>query len=149
MKKIKTFLVSTDPQLDLGAFILRIGLGVIMLLHGIGKLMDLLDGKTTFFESFDPFGMGGAAMLTIAVVAEFGCSILLILGVLTRLALLPLIATMGMAFFVFHANDDLMDKELPLIYLIGFIGIFFLGPGKHTLPNLQIIKAKTRHEHND
>lgn len=149
MKKIKTFFLSTDPQLDLGVLVLRIGLGVMMLLHGIGKLMDLLDGKTAFFESFDPLGIGGAAMLTIAVIAEFGCSILLILGVLMRLALLPLIATMAMAFFVFHANDDLMDKELPLIYLVGFISLFFLGPGKYTLPHLEIIKTKTRHERNN
>jgi uncharacterized membrane protein YphA (DoxX/SURF4 family) len=53
-------------------------------------------------------------MLCGAVLAEFFCSLLVILGWLTRIALISLIATLAIAYFIFHAPDDYMDKELPL-----------------------------------
>lgn len=142
-------MLSTDAYADMAALVLRLGLGGMMLLHGFGKLMDLLHGKTAFFDNFDPFRIGGTAMLTMAVIAEFGCSILLILGVLTRLSVIPLIATLSMAFFVFHANDGLMDKELPLIYLIGFVGLFLLGPGKYSVDHHYFIQNSTKYDLGD
>lgn len=133
MNARKTFILSDTSYPDVAQLFLRVGFGGMMLLHGLGKLMDLLNGKTAFFESFDPFGIGGVAMLTLAVVAEFGCAILLIVGLFTRLSLIPLVVTMAIAFLVFHAQDPLMDKELPLLYLVDFVGLFLLGPGKYSL----------------
>jgi hypothetical protein len=44
-----------------------------------------------------------------------------------KLALIPLIVTMAIALIVFHANDSIMDKETPLIYLICSITLMFMS----------------------
>lgn len=101
-----------------------------MLLHGIGKLYDWLGGQTDFF---DPFGIGGQTSLGLVVFAEFFCSLLVIIGLYTRLALIPLIITLAVAFFMFHAKDELMDKELPLVYLLNSLVLLLTGPGSYSL----------------
>ncbi len=124
----------TEPiKINTALLLLRVTIGGLLLLHGIGKLQDLINGNTTFFDDFDPFGFGAYNMLLLAVISEFVCSILVILGVYMRLALIPLIITMAISFFVFHANDGLMDKETPLLYLICLIILMFMGSGKYSL----------------
>lgn len=122
--------LQVSSSADYGLLLLRIATGTMMLLHGMGKLHDLLQGKTDFF---DPFGIGGLASLVLVVIAEFFCSLLLILGLWTRFALIPLIISMSVAFFLFHADDEFIDKELPLIYLINFIVLLVTGPGRFTV----------------
>lgn len=53
-----------------------------------------------------------------------------IIGFLYRLAMLPMIFTMGVAFFVIHGNDPFAVKELAFIYLVVFILMYIIGPGK-------------------
>ena len=61
------------------------------------------------------------------------CSIFLILGLWTRLALMPLIITMLVAVFIVHGADPFAKKELGLMYLIGYISIFIAGAGKYSI----------------
>ena len=126
-------LKSEAINIDVSLLILRLSVGGLILLHGIGKLQDLTNGNTNFFDEFDPCGFGGYTMLLLAVISEFLCSLLVIFGVFFRIALIPLIVTMVMAFFVFHANDDLMDKELPLVYLICLVVLMLSGAGKYKI----------------
>jgi putative oxidoreductase len=110
-----------------------------MLTHGLPKLMKVLEGNFTFQ---DPFNIGSAASLILAVFAEFVCSILIFFGLSTRIATLPLIFTMATAAFVVHANDPFTKKELALIYLLIYCTILFLGPGKYSVDNLIVKKRK-------
>ncbi|HRE41978.1 MAG TPA: DoxX family protein [Ignavibacteria bacterium] len=87
------------------------------------------------------FGIGSAASLNLALFAELFCSLLVILGFLTRLALVPLIITMVVAFFIFNAAEPMLKKELPLIFLLTYIAIYLLGPGRFSLDSL-IYKPK-------
>lgn len=112
-----------------GLLILRMASGGLMALHGLGKMSDLFTGKHDFF---DPFGWGGAFSLAMAAFAECFCSLLVIFGIKTRLALLPLITTMAVAFFLFHSGEELPDKELPLLYLLIFIALLVTGPGRYS-----------------
>lgn len=47
--------------------------------------------------------------------------------------MIPMIFTMGIAFFVIHANDAFAMKELALVYLIVFILMYISGPGKYSV----------------
>lgn len=113
-----------------GLLILRVIAGGAMLTHGWPKLQKLVNGN---FQFGDPLGIGPEASLILAVLAEVVCSILLIIGLATRLAVIPLIVTMAVAFFIVHAADDFRTKELALVYLGIFLCIFFTGPGKLSL----------------
>ncbi len=115
---------------NLASLIMRIGFGSMMLTHGWGKFINLIEGNLSFP---DPLGIGSAPTLIIAVLAEFVSPILLIIGFKTRLATILPAITMIVAAFVFHANDPWKNQEFPLLYLVGFIGIFLVGSGKYSL----------------
>ena len=117
------------PSVDLALLILRVGVSVLMLVHGWAKLQRALSGDLGFA---DPIGMGETTSLFATIFAEFFCSILLILGFLTRPALLFLIFTMCVIVFVVHAGE--YDKqEHALLYLIPYVAIFILGPGRYSM----------------
>lgn len=118
---------------SLGLLILRLSVGSLMLTHGLPKLLNFGDMLTKFA---DPIGLGVPLSLTLAIGAEVGCSILLILGLATRLAAFPLMFTMGVAFFLVHGADPLGDKELPLLYLLSYLSLIFTGPGRFALDHL-------------
>lgn len=102
-----------------------------MLTHGYPKLLRLFGGEEIVFA--DPIGLGQGTTLALAVFAEFICAILVILGLGTRLAVIPLIITMFTAAFVIHAADPFQRKELALIYLVIFTVLLITGAGKHAL----------------
>ena len=122
---------------DLALLILRLQLGVLMLTHGYPKLMNYSDRMDKFA---DPFGLGPEVSLALVIFAEFFCSIALIIGLKIRLAVIPLIVTMLVAIFHAHWDDPFGRKELPLMYLSGYIILLLIGAGKYSLHNA--FKAK-------
>ncbi len=119
----------------------RVAIGIFMLTHGIPKLQKLMAGDIKFA---DPFGIGATPSLILAVFAEFGCSVLLILGLATRFAAIPLMITMLTALLHVHAADPFGKKELPLMYLLFFFGFLILGAGKYSVDHLIGGKSKRR-----
>ena len=83
----------------------------------------------------DPIGIGAGLSFHLVLFAEFVCAILLMLGLATRLALIPLIIAMLVAAFVAHADDPFGKKEMALLYLVVFITLLITGPGKYSIDN--------------
>jgi putative oxidoreductase len=101
-----------------------------MLTHGYPKLMNLINGNTEFAN---PFGIGQAPSLFLAVIGEFICPLLMIIGFKTRWAAIPTAITMFVAAFMIHGADPFGTKEKALLYLVVFIVIMLLGPGKYSV----------------
>lgn len=115
---------------DLGLLLLRLSVGLLMLTHGLPKLLNF----QVMLEKFaDPIGLGVPLSLTLAIGAEVGCSLLLIVGLATRLAAFPLMFTMAVAFFLVHGADPLGDKELPLLYMLSYVTLMLTGPGRFSV----------------
>ena len=112
---------------DLGLLILRIFAGGAMATHGWAKFQKVLGGNLEFG---DPIGIGAEASLYLAIFAELVCAILVIIGLATRFAVVPLVITMIVAMFLVHAADPFNIKELAFLYLGIFVSLFFTGPGK-------------------
>lgn len=119
---------------DLWLFVLRVAVGASMLTHGIPKLQMLFAGGEIQFP--DPFGIGAIWTLILVVFAEALCSVLLIFGIFTRLASIPLIINMTVAFFVIHGPDPFGKKELAFLYLIIYLMIVVFGGGKLSLDSV-------------
>lgn len=119
------------PKIDLALLIFRLGISGLMLTHGIPKLIKFFGSDPINFR--DPLGFGEVTTFTLAVIAEFLCSILIIFGLGTRLAVIPLILTMAVAAFIVHAQDGFGSQELPLLFLTGYIVLFLTGSGKYSL----------------
>lgn len=115
----------------LGLLLLRVGISIVMIYgHGYPKLMKIINGDMSFM---DPIGIGQAPTLVLATLAEFVFPILIIIGFKTRLATIPPALTMAVAFFIFHASDSFAIKEIALLFLIGFVSIGLLGPGRYSI----------------
>lgn len=123
-------LLATQKQIDTGLLVLRVAVGCLMLVHGVPKLM----GFSEMADKFpDPIGLGSQLSLIMAIGAEVGCSILLILGLGTRLAAIPLAFTMIIALFVVHGSDPWKVKELAAVFLATYVVIILAGPGGFSL----------------
>ena len=128
-----------DTLTSVGLLTLRLAFGCFMVVHGWEKFSNF----STMAETFpDPLGMGNQLSLIFAIGAELGCSILLILGLGTRLVSLPLAFTMFVALFLVHGEDPWKKQELAACYLAVYVSILFLGPGKFSLDHLLLAKAK-------
>ena len=114
--------------------VLRVSVAAFMMVHGYQKLQGILAGGEIQFG--DPIGVGAPLSLYLAVFAEFFCSILLLLGLATRLALIPLIITMLVAVLIVHAPDGFDKKEHGLHFLVVYLFLLVSGPGKYSLDNL-------------
>ena len=133
IKKIpKCLFGKLSPAYQAGAeLMLRVGLGAFMLLsHGRQKLASFTE-KSEVFP--DPLKIGSFLSLSLATFAEFFCSILLILGLLTRFASLNLLITMLTAGLIFHYKDPFAQKELALLYAFGFAYFTFVGGNRYSL----------------
>ncbi len=126
---IKKFL--KNEHKDFGLFVLRMLAGGFMLLgHGLPKLMRY---KSDFKTFADPLGIGSEYSYILTVFAEVGCSSLIILGLFTRFAAIPLIITMAVAVLIVHAEDPWHNKEFALMYAVPYITLYFSGGGKFSV----------------
>lgn len=127
---LKRFLFPVKPDGTAESAILliaRIVFGLLLMSHGVQKLMNFHELSAVFP---DPLGVGSQVSLGLAIFGELFCSIAFVIGFLYRLAMIPMIFTMCIAFFVVHANDPFSTKELAFVYLVVFILMYIIGPGK-------------------
>jgi putative oxidoreductase len=120
----------------------------------------LLSGGAEAFG--DPIGLGSTLSLALATTAEFLCALLILLGLATRLAAVPVVITMLVAAFVIHARDPWTmeaaanaffsgasktwsSKEPAMLYLIPFLSLVFTGGGKLSLDGLIAMRRNPHH----
>ena len=115
-------------NIDLGLLILRVGISGMMLKHGTDKFLAFIGGDMSV--AGDPFGLGGLVTSILVLIGEFVAPILIIIGLKTRLASIPAITTMAVAAFYIHKGDPFANKELALLYLVGFIAVGLMGAGR-------------------
>jgi len=117
---------------DYGLLVLRLGFGFSILYgHGLGKLNRLLGSEEIQFA--DPFGFGPGSSLVLAAFAEVVCAALLMLGLFTRIALVPLTIVVLTAFFSVHLSQTFGQQEKALLFGCAFIALFLTGPGRFSL----------------
>ncbi len=129
------------PQ-DVALLGLRFAFALTMALHhGRGTLAGF---PAQAAEYPDPLGLGSYVSMALMVFAEFVCALAVTAGFLTRLALIPLVFGMGVAFFVFHAADPFSRKELAFLYFSVFTLLAVTGPGRFSLDYLILSKRNTQ-----
>lgn len=127
---LKRFLFPVKPDgtfISVILLIVRVVFGVMLMNHGIDKLANYQELSAVFP---DPLGIGSPLSLGLAIFGELACSMAFIIGFLYRLAMIPMIFTMCVAFFIVHADDPFAVKELAFVYLVVFVLMYIVGPGK-------------------
>ncbi|MBQ5679468.1 MAG: DoxX family protein [Rikenellaceae bacterium] len=122
--------LSSDRWFDSAILFMRIFIGAMMLTHGIGKLQNY----NAIVNSFpDPLGIGSAASFAIITFVEVGCSVLIIMGLFTRLATLPLIFGMFVATFIAFPDKSFAAGELSFVYMGIYIMLLISGGGRYAI----------------
>lgn len=121
-----------DRLQPLGLLAMRLALGAIMIAHGWQKIAGHLHGIMGFLGhlGIPPW------MAYLVVAAEFGGGILLVLGLLTRLAAFAIFIDMVVAILKVHLKNGLTGQggfEFPLACAAIAFALIFLGPGPISL----------------
>ncbi|WP_285131316.1 DoxX family protein [Leclercia adecarboxylata] len=117
----------TLPRIDLGLFFLRIAGSLLLLyVHGLPKIVHFSE-ELTRIE--DPFGFGPYFSLIPAIVAEVICPILILFGVATRVACVPIVAVLLVAMLVVHPGWSIAEGQFGWLLLIIFTTLAITGPG--------------------
>lgn len=119
--------------MDIASLMLRTTFGLLIMRYGYQKLVNF-EEFSGFFIDF--IGLGPRISLGLTIFAELGCGFLIVIGLLTRPALVPLIITMLVAIFIAHATDPFDKKEHAILFLVPFISLLILGAGKYSIDYL-------------
>lgn len=130
----KLFIPSDDSDLtSMALLVARLWFGLAMLFnHGLDKLAHFKDIVDKFP---DPLGIGQEASLVLVVFAEVLGSLLLAVGLLTRVAAAMLVIDMFVAFLMVHktALTGPQSGELAFVYLAGYVILVIAGGGLFSL----------------
>lgn len=129
-------LPALDGRADLGLLVLRLGIGFMFLGHGVPKLLGGPERWTAVGSALGRFGIDGGYQVfgLLAGLAEAGGGALLMLGLFTRLACIPLVATMAVAAGRHLADGDAWNKGASHAIEAGivFAALFVLGAGRYS-----------------
>ncbi|WDR34286.1 DoxX family protein [Pseudomonas serboccidentalis] len=113
---------------NIGLLFLRISGGLFLLwVHGLPKLLDFT-AQLQLIE--DPFHLGAHLTLCLAIFAEVLCPLLIVGGVLARLACLPILFVLLVALLVVHPQWSVAEGQFGWLLLILFTTVFIAGPGR-------------------
>ncbi len=140
MDKLK-LLSSKAINKDFGILLIRLMVGLLMAFYGYEKLIHFNEMANSDFwaKNVSFLGMSGNFPLALTVFAEFFCSLLLIIGLFTRLSLVPLLFCMAYIFLVvfpfsiLDKGDNGYQFNDAFVYFIIYLGLFFTGSGKYSL----------------
>ncbi|MBX9404648.1 DoxX family protein [Pseudomonas baetica] len=116
---------------DVGLLFLRVSGGLFLLwVHGLPKLLDFT-AQLQLIE--DPFHLGAHLTLVLAIFAEVLCPLLIVAGLLARLACLPILFVLLVALLVVHPQWSVAEGQFGWLLLILFATVFIAGPGRLAL----------------
>ncbi|MFK3795671.1 DoxX family protein [Pseudomonas sp. NPDC088444] len=122
---------SNDLAQDLGLLFLRAsGALFLLFVHGLPKLLDF---KAQLALIEDPFHMGASLTLCMAIFAEVLCPLLILFGVLTRLACLPILFLLLVALVVVHSEWTVEQGQFGWLLTLIFTSVLIAGPGRLAL----------------
>jgi putative oxidoreductase len=132
MKKFLSVSCS-DWAFNMGMLLLRLGAGALIIPHGYSKLVHFSEMKNSFMNFL---GLGSTLSLILVIFAEFFCGMFVILGLFTRLTVIPLVITMFVALFKANKGDIFGNGAESALFLTCFGVLLLCGAGKASIDGL-------------
>ena len=104
-----------------------------MLKHGYDKMVHF---EETASHMMNFMGIGSKATTALLIFAEFFCSLLVIIGLFTRFACIPLIIAMTVALVKAHNSDFFGEGQMAALYLLCYVVLLLTGPGKVSVDSM-------------
>jgi putative oxidoreductase len=120
---------------DFGLLYLRVASNLLVLaVHGLPKVLHYTS-QAAAIE--DPFHFGKTLSISFAIFAEVVCPPLMILGIATRLAAIPILVVTMTALLFVHRDWSVSQGQFAWMLLIIFGTIAIAGPGRYRLARLR------------
>jgi putative oxidoreductase len=135
-------LFSSKPiNKDFGLLLIRLIIGLLMAFYGYEKLTHFNEMAASEFwmKNVSFLGFSSKIALGLTVFAELICSVLLILGLFTRISLFFLAFCMAWIFLVvfpmsiLSKGDNGYEFNHAFTYFVIYLGLLFTGPGNYSL----------------
>ena len=123
----------SNTAFNIAMLLLRVSAGVLMMAHGYNKLVHFTEMKAKFMNFL---GLGSTLTLCLVIFAELFCSMFLVIGLFSRLVVIPLIINMSVALLKAHNGDVFGQGEKAAIFLFCYIALLLCGPGKISVDKL-------------
>ena len=118
----------SDGAFNFALLVQRVVSGLMLLIgHGLPKISNFSELSGNFY---DPFRIGHRNSLVLVILAELFCSMLLVLGLFTRIVAFIIVFNLSIAVFIYHHGQPLKNFELGAIYLVNVFTIMIVGPGR-------------------
>jgi putative oxidoreductase len=117
---------------DIGLLLLRVISGLSLFIkHGVEKLTNHAHMASHFP---DPVHIGRHPSFLVAMFSDAICSLLVVLGLGTRVAAFIIFMNLGVAlYFVHHLAFRTEHVEMMVAYMAGFVALVFTGAGRFSL----------------
>lgn len=127
---------------DIGLLIMRVTVAACLVLkHGVEKAFDFHTMATNTRLPFpDPIHIGVVASLAIALLSDFICGILIIMGLGTRIAAAFAFINITVAWITVHHFSFFGPRadhgEIIILMMGAMAGLVFTGPGRYSIDHL-------------
>jgi putative oxidoreductase len=126
---IKVMDYSDNKYQPLALLLLRLGVGIIFIVAGWGKLTDISSVQGFFADTGIP--LAGVMAWVVAIVEFFG-GILVVLGAYARIPYLLLAIIMVVALITTKLGGGFGPARLDLMLLLSSLALFLMGSGKYS-----------------
>ena len=119
------------PAQDIGLLFLRLtGALLLLYVHGLPKIINFA-GELVHID--DPLHVGRAFTLGFAIFAEVLCPVLIVPGILTRLASAAVLVLLGVSMFLVHPDWSVAEGQFGWLLMIVFGSIALMGAGRYSI----------------
>ena len=106
----------------------RVVTGLLLLIgHGLPKISNFTELSASFY---DPLRIGHRGSLILVILAELFCSMLMVLGLFTRIVAFVIVFELSVAVFIYHHGQPFKNVYLGAMYLTSVFTIIIIGPGR-------------------
>lgn len=117
----------SNAAFNFGMLVMRVVLGLILISHGYPKLVNFATLRHKFMNFLS---LGSTTSLVLIIFAELFCGFLLVIGMFTRLAAIPIVIGMAVVFFVASHGNLFSEGERGGMYMATALFILLCGPGR-------------------
>ena len=126
-----TYTAIPSAFFDIVILLFRVLLSIQMIYaHGLKKIgIGVLEAE----QVPNPLHLPEMINSVFAIAANIFFPILVILGLFTRLAILPIVAVTLTGYFILHLHDAALIKDAPFMYSLSYLLILYFGAGRFSL----------------
>lgn len=126
---------------DIGLLALRVGVGIVFIMHGYGKLFGGAPGMDMFTGMVKGLGFPAPALFAyLAALTEFVGGIAILLGMFMNVATILGAVVMLVALFMVK-KFSFPAADVDLVLLLSMVGLFCLGSGRYSLNSVCKMKS--------